>query len=211
METKEVLKQRRSVHYFDSSREIPEKDIKELFDLVKLAPSGYNLQPWEFILIRDPENKKKLRKCAYNQHHVEESSATVIVCGNMDPTKYAERNFQDWVKHGYYSEVDVERTMKQLNKLKQDKDFCKMWTMRSTCLAAMQLMIAAFDMGIGTCPMEGFDPEMTAKEFSIPEDVLPVMLIALGYERQPALPRTYRRPFEDIVHYEKFGEHQKQG
>lgn len=204
METKEILKQRRSVHYFDSSKEISDEQFRELFDLVKLSPSGYNLQPWEFILVRDPENKKRLRKCAFNQHHVEESSATVIVCGNMDPTKYAEKNFKDWVKHGYFSEIDVEKTMKQLNKLKQDEEFCKMWTLRSTCLAAMQLIIAAEDMGIGSCPMEGFNPEMTAKEFGIPDDVLPIMLIALGYESKPALPRNYRRPFEEIVHFEKF-------
>ncbi len=204
METRDVLSQRRSVHYFDSSKEISEEQIRELFDLVKLAPSGYNLQPWEFILVRDPENKKKLRKCAFNQHHVEESSTSVIVCGNMDPTKYAEKNFNDWVKHGYFSEIDVEKTMAQLNKLKEDENFCKMWTMRSTCLAAMQLMIAAEDMGIGTCPMEGFNPEMTAKEFGIPKDVLPIMIIAMGYESKAALPRNYRRPFEEIVHFEKF-------
>jgi len=204
METKEVLLTRRSVHYFDTSKQITDEQIKELFDLVKLAPSGFNLQPWEFVLVRDPENKKRLRKCAMNQKHVEEASAMVIVCGNLDPSKYADKIFEDWVNQGYFDDKVKEKNLAHIRKLKEDKDYCKIWTVRSTVLSAMQLMIAAKDMGIATCPMEGFDPVATAKEFGIPKEVMPIMLIAMGYESKPPLPQVYRRPVEEIVHFEKF-------
>jgi len=204
METRDVILNRRSVHYFEPEKQITDSQLKELFDLVKMAPSGYNLQPWEFVLVRDPENKKRLRKCAMNQKHVEEASAMVIVCGNLDPSKYADKIFDDWVSQGYFSEKVKERSLAQVRKLKEDPEYCRTWTVRSTVLSAMLLMIAAKDMGIATCPMEGFDPKTTAKEFGIPEGVMPIMLIAMGYESKPALPRGYRRPFEEIVHFEKF-------
>jgi len=204
METKEVIKTRRSVHYFDTARQITDEQLSELFDLVKLAPSGYNMQPWEFVVVRDPENKKRLRRCAMNQKHVEEASAMVIVCGNMNPGKYAEKIFDDWVRQGYFGERSKEQALKQVRGIWEKPEYRKIWTTRSTCLSAMLLMIAAKDMGIATCPMEGFDPEATAKEFGIPDDVMPIMLIAMGYESKPALPRVYRRPYEEIVHHEKF-------
>lgn len=204
MEAREVILNRRSVHYFDTEKQITDSQLKELFDLVKMAPSGYNLQPWEFVVVRDPENKKRLRKCAMNQKHVEEASAMVIVCGNLDPSKFADKIFDDWVKQGYFNDEVKDKTLQEVKKLNEKPDYCKTWTVRSTCLSAMLLMIAAKDMGIATCPMEGFYPKMTAKEFGIPDGVMPIMLIAMGYEQKPPLPRVYRRPFEEIVHFEKF-------
>ncbi|WP_256973058.1 nitroreductase family protein [Nostoc sp. T09] len=32
------------------------------------APSGFNLQPWRFIVVREQQNKEKLQVCAFNQH-----------------------------------------------------------------------------------------------------------------------------------------------
>src|SRR5207245_812602 len=51
------------------------------------APSGYNLQPWRFIVVRDPDRKKELRAAAMGQPKVEEAGAVIVFCGDINATR----------------------------------------------------------------------------------------------------------------------------
>ncbi len=204
MDFKKIVEERRSVRNYDSSREVIDEQLRQLFDLVKLSPSSYNLQPWEFIVVRDKESKKRLRKCALDQAHVEEASASIIVLGSTDPMDHAEDIFSDRVRKGYYSEEKKKETIAKVEKLASDRERSRIWAIRSTSLAAMTLMLAAESIGLKTCPMEGFDAEAVKHEFRIPEKYEVVMLITLGYESAPQKPRLKRYGFDEIVHFEKF-------
>jgi nitroreductase len=54
------------------------------------APSGYNLQPWHFVVVRNPEQKRRLREAAMGQAKVEEAGAVIVCCG--DPNAPRGRN-----------------------------------------------------------------------------------------------------------------------
>jgi len=71
----------------------------------------------------------------------------------------------------------------------------------NTSLYAMNVMIAAKGLGLETHPMDGFDEGAVKKAFSIPDDKIIPMLIAVGYLKTgfSLLPRAYRRKFEDFV------------
>jgi iodotyrosine deiodinase len=60
---KEELQRRRSVRDF-SEREIPEQVIKDCLIAAGTAPNGANLQPWHFVVVKDPGLKKKIRVAA---------------------------------------------------------------------------------------------------------------------------------------------------
>ena len=69
----QLVETRRSVHDY-TDEPLDDETVEEIFDRVRLAPSGYNLQPWEFLVLREDENKAALREVAYDQEHVESSS-----------------------------------------------------------------------------------------------------------------------------------------
>jgi nitroreductase len=204
MEFKDVVKNRRSVRDYETGKEVTDEQLKELFDIVKMSPSGYNLQPWEFIVVRNPENKKRLRACAYDQAHVEEASATIIVLGTTDPSPKAEELAADRIKKGTMDDTKKKEFLATVESFSKDKNYAKIWTNRSTSLAAMTLMHAAKSMGLSTCPMEGFKADCIKEEFGIPEKYEVVMLITLGYESKQQPERPMRFGYEDIVHQEKF-------
>lgn len=208
METQEVIESRRSVHDY-TDEPIDDETLYDIFDTVRYSPSGYNLQPWEFLVVREEENQQCLQECAGGQDHVTDAAAGVVVLGNLDPAAHAERNFDDWVEKGYLPNNDARDDLVETIEGWQDwpESERQVWTTRSTALAAMTLMYAAWDEGVATCPMEGFDREAIIEEFGV-EGYEPVMVLTMGYPEEDAADieteRKVRRSAEEIVHEESF-------
>ncbi len=78
MEFYEVLSKRKSVRKYRSDP-VPDDVLKRILEAGRSAPSAKNIQPWRFIIIKDPENKKKIAEACRGQHWIAE--ADVIVCG----------------------------------------------------------------------------------------------------------------------------------
>ena len=66
----DAIRERRSTPSFDG-REIPAEDVRRILDAGLAAPSGYNVQPWRFIVVHSAEQKKRLRAACFNQAKVE--------------------------------------------------------------------------------------------------------------------------------------------
>jgi nitroreductase len=205
----QLVETRRSVHDY-TDEPLDDETVEEIFDRVRLAPSGYNLQPWEFLVLREDENKAALREVAYDQEHVEEAAAAVVVLGNKDPTAHAEAVFDDWLEKGYVPNEDVKQALLEdvegmAEMTEQER---RVWTTRSTALGAMTLMLSAWDEGVATCPMEGFDADALTEAFDVPDGYEPVMLVTMGYpaDGTPDIDneRKARRSVDEIVHYEEF-------
>ncbi|MEZ3114626.1 nitroreductase family protein [Halobaculum sp. MBLA0147] len=209
MSFREVVRTRRSVHEY-SDESLDRETIREIVDDARFSPSGYNLQPWEFLVLDDDEDQAALREVAYDQEHVTGAAATVVVFGNTDPAAHAESVFDDWLDKGYLPGEDVKagllENVEGMAELPEAER--RVWTTRSTALAAMTLMHAAWDRGVASCPMEGFDADGVLDTFDVPDGYEPVMLITLGYPAEGTADlendRKERRPVEEITHFGEF-------
>jgi len=79
----EVIEQRRATPSFDGAP-IPDDDLKAILEAGLKMPSGYNLQPWRFVVVRTPEQRRRLRAASFNQAKVEEASVVIVACGDKD-------------------------------------------------------------------------------------------------------------------------------
>ncbi len=209
MEVIQAIKDRRSINFFETGREISDSQLKELFEIANLAPSSFNLQPWKVVVVRDAERKKILRQCAFNQPKAEEASAVLIMVA--DPKAMEEnidRMLDSWEKLGYMK-ADMRDTYKGMaNNLygQADSQQRRFFAVKNTSLFAMNLMLAAKGLGLETHPMDGFDEECIKKEFKIPADKIIPMLVAVGYLRKGVtlLPRAFRRDVKEFVKYESY-------
>jgi nitroreductase len=207
MDVIEVIRQRRSINFFEQGKELPDEKIKELLELANLAPSSFNVQPWKVVVVRDPARKKVLRKCAFDQPKVEEASAVLIMVA--DPN-FLEDNFSrvldSWVELGYITEDkrDGNRDLAKNLYGTPDSQTRKYVAVKNTSLFAMNLMLAAKGLGLETHPMDGFDEACIKREFNIPTDKLIPMLVAVGDLKSGVtlLPRAFRRKLEEFVRYE---------
>jgi nitroreductase len=206
VEHDEVLSTRRSVHQY-ADEPLDDETLDAIFERVRYAPSGYNLQPWEFLVLREQENKERLMDAANGQEHVVSAAAAVVVLGNTDPAAHAEAVFDDWLAKEYLPNEEVrDAVMGNVEGMAaMDETERRVWTTRSTGLAAMTLMTAAWDAGVASCPMEGFDAAAVVDGFDVPDGYEPVMIVTLGYPAEASdadNERKSRRPVDSFVHHE---------
>lgn len=209
MDVINAIKSRRSINFFEQNKEIPDDKLRELLEISNLSPSSFNLQPWKAVVVKDPERKKALRKCAFDQPKAEEASAVLIMVA--DPKAMEEnidRMLDSWQELGYMKPEMRETYKGMTNNLYGEPDSLKrkFFAVKNTALFAMNIMLAAKGLGLETHPMDGFDEECVKKEFNVPEDKIIPMLIAVGYLRHgiTLLQRAFRRDISEFVKFENY-------
>src|SRR5439155_9020122 len=90
-----AVKERRATPSFEDVP-IHVADLEKIIRAGLEAPSGYNLQPWRFIVVREGEQKKKLRQAAFGQAKVEEASVVIVACG--DPQGWKNGDLEEMLK-----------------------------------------------------------------------------------------------------------------
>ena len=68
----QVLLDRRATPHFRSDP-VPDEYLNAILHFAAQAPSGYNLQPWRFVVVQEAQNRKRLQKAAFNQEKVGEA------------------------------------------------------------------------------------------------------------------------------------------
>src|SRR5215218_844056 len=97
--TQVLLERRATAHFTDE--EVPEEYLSAILRFGAQAPSGYNLQPWRFIVVRNEENRKRLQQVAFNQPKVAEAPVTIICLGMTEEWKErADEVFQEGARRG---------------------------------------------------------------------------------------------------------------
>ncbi|MFQ6037204.1 MAG: nitroreductase family protein [Candidatus Aminicenantales bacterium] len=83
MSVLKAIQERRSVRRYRSDP-VPGDVLLRVLEAARRAPSGKNLQPWKFILVRDKRLKKKLAKASVRQHFIAGAPIVVVACAYPD-------------------------------------------------------------------------------------------------------------------------------
>lgn len=85
MDAIEVIKTRRSIRAYEE-KPVPRDILEDIIDCARLAPSGVNVQPCEYIVITDPQMRRKIAKIADYGKFIAQAGACILVVAK--PTKY---------------------------------------------------------------------------------------------------------------------------
>jgi putative NAD(P)H nitroreductase len=209
MDALEALKERRSINFFDPEQTLSDEKINELLKLAQLSPSAFNLQPWQVVVVKEQENKERLKKCAMGQPKVAEAAVMFIIIA--DPAAL-EPNFETVmdlkIKNGESTEEDKKNMGGWFTKKYGPPEGREraIWATKNTGLFAMNLMLAARAIGLDSHPMDGFDSDKVKAAFNIPDDKILPMLIAVGNLKEGVTlkPRAPRMALDDFVHREEY-------
>lgn len=195
METKDAIKLRRSVKNFDANHQVTDEEITELLSLAVLSPTAFNIQHWRFVVVQDPELRKKLRLAAWDQAQVTDSSLLIILCADLkawekSPDQYwknAPKEVQDFMLPA------IDNYYRNKDQVQRDE------AIRSCGIAAQTLMLTAKSMGYDSCPMDGFDFSAVAELINLPNDHIIALFVAIGKGITEATPRGGQLALNDIM------------
>jgi len=206
MNYKEIIEKRRAINFFDPDRDVSDELLGAMIDLAAKAPSSFNLQPWNLMVLRDTATKEKLKALAWDQPKVVEAPVTLIVLADKDgwqeghPT--VEKNWQEMLGSGA---MEPEQRDWFLNAAKSlyawSPEASLAYAVKNTGFFAMGLMYAATSLGLETHPMDGFDHEGVREAFKIPDNYWIPLLLAVGYPTPDLelLPPKWRKSRDEIV------------
>lgn len=201
----EVLLNRRATNHF-TDEEVPEEYLNAILRFGGQAPSGYNLQPWRFIVVRDAENRKRLQKVAYNQPKVAEAPVVIICLGMKEEWKErAGEVFREGAERGA-GRVDTWEKAREGAVAALSKAPMPLWVNRHTMIAVTTMMLVAEAYGFDTAPMEGFDAAGVKREFGVPDEAEVCALLAIGRAAPPEKAYPGRFELDRIVYSERYGE-----
>ena len=200
----QVLLDRRATSHFEPDP-VPDEYLQAILQFAAQAPSGYNLQPWRFVVVRDAENRIRLQQAAFGQAKVGEAPVVVIFVGMKQEWRdRADEVFREGAARGAGRPENVAKYQQGaidfLNTLPMD-----VWVNRHTMIAFTTMMYVAESFGFDTAPMEGFDAAAVKREFNIPDEAEVVALLAIGKLRAPDKPYTGRFVLDQIAFNEEFG------
>lgn len=200
-ELAQVVRQRRATPHFLPDP-VPEEVLNAVLSLGAEAPSGFNFQPWRFLVLRSTEQRARLRAAAFDQAKITEAPAVIVALAD---------------RVGWKQKVDeilktkarrTGRPEKGITKQKHDalafidQGSPAVWLTRQVMIAFTYLMLTAEFLGWDTAPMEGFDPAAVRDVLKLPSTTEVIALLAIGRAADPARPEHPGRLSTDQIAYD---------
>ncbi len=174
---------RSSVRRYLVDRPVDDRHLSAVLEAARLAPSAENAQPWRFVVVRDPEVRQRLIEEAfsgiYRRSRRIDAPVFLALCGVHGAVDLAARV----AGHSSYTLTDCG-------------------------IAGEHVVLAAADLGLGTCWIGMFDRRRARRALGIPAGVNLIALIALGWPADPvreAPPVKGRKPLSAIAWTDRWG------
>lgn len=206
MDFKDVAANRRSINFFDKDKDVSEDLLGQILETAAKAPSSFNLQPWNVIVLRTREAKEKLLPLAWNQPKIVEAPVVLIVLADKSgwreghPT--VEKNWKEMLAAGSMQPTQRDWFLNAAKGLYDwNSDANLAFAAKNTGFFCMGLMYAATSLGLASHPMDGFDHEGVRKAFAIPDNFWVPLLLAVGYPKPGLVLNApkWRKTKEEIV------------
>ena len=199
----QLLLDRRATRSF-KPEPVPDEYLDAILRLGTQAPSGYNLQPWRFLVVREAENRRRLMQVAFGQSKVGEAPVVVVALGmKQEWRRTAEEIFREGAARRAGSR-DWETYMRSAMGF-LDTQAMNAWVTKHTMIAFTTMMYVAEAYGLDTAPMEGFDAAAVKREFAIPDEAEVMALLAIGYAQGDDKPYGGRFELSRVVFEEQYG------
>ncbi len=177
------LSWRYATKLFDPAKKVSSENLAKILESIKLAPTSFGLQPFHVINVVDSAKREELKALAWNQSQVTDSSHFLVFCARKDIKERIEKFFD--LATGGDENVKVAMSSYKDMMLGFESSLLPEakipWATRQAYIALSFAMAACTELEIDSCPMEGFDSAAFKSSLDLPENITPVVCLAVGY------------------------------
>lgn len=218
MNKAEILKAhnyRRAIKEFEVDQKISKDDFDFILEVGRKSPSSFGWEPWKFVVIQNPELRKKLSGPSWGaQKQLASASHFVILLARQPKDMRPGSEYLDYISK------DVDKLPEDIEKMKldffknfQDNEFDLTddrklfdWTCKQVYLPFANMMTAAAQIGIDSCPIEGFD-RMKVEKILVDESIIDAehfgvaAMVAFGYRKTDSPFPNTRQEMDKVVEW----------
>jgi nitroreductase len=195
-----AIRKRRSVRKF-RSEPLSGGQIERLMVAAQLAPSGCNVQPWRFLVVKDRQLKRRLCVAAFGQKFVEEAPVVFVCCGDLSSWKRTRQCTQELLEANgaRLSRETEEALMGRVDgAVLAGMQERVPTTLLNVAIAVEHVVLEAVELGLGSCWVRLFDEKQVKQSLHLPDNLCVVALLPVGVpDHEPKA--TPRLPLSDIV------------
>ncbi len=190
----ELLNRRRTVREY-SAREVPFELIEMAIATAGTAPSGANMQPWRFVVVSDPQVKRKIREAAekeeYESYHGRMSEKWLRRLAALGTDEH-----KPFLEIAPYLIVVFRITSVEENGESEPTYYSQ----ESVGIAVGMLLAALHNMGLTTLTHTPSPMKFLQQILGRPKAEVPFVLIPVGYPAVDAkVPDIERKPLSEIM------------
>lgn len=204
---------RHATKAFDQDKRISDEDFNTILEIGRLSPSSFGFEPWKFVVVQDRVLREKMKSFSWGaQGQLETASHFILVLARKQTDMvYSSDYIQHVMKDVKQMSDDVVKMYSGFYEQFQKVDFDLLsnernlndWSMKQVYIALGNMMTGAAYLGIDSCPMEGFDYQLTeqfiAEELKLDtEQYAPAVMVAFGYRKEEPRPKT-RQTLDSVV------------
>lgn len=196
MDVLSISKNRYTTKAYDPTKIIPQEQFERLLQILRLAPSSINIQPWHYFIADNDAAKQRIAKSlvgkyAYNAPKVLDSSHTILFCTKADITEqHLDKILNQDDVNGRFKDEKTKQDQKNgragyVDYYRNEKGDVQRWAENQTFIALGQILLAAGIEGIDATPIGGFNEEIISEELKLAEQgLIPSVLLTLGYRSE---------------------------
>jgi nitroreductase len=203
----QALQWRYATKAFDPEKKIPAETMAIIEQSLVLTPSSYGLQPWKFLIVTDKATRETLVPHSWGQRQVADCSHLVVFTvkrtfGEADVDALIARTAE--VRGVSRDALQTYRDIMVGDIVKGPRSRAyEDWAKRQTYIALGQLMLTAAQLGVDSCPMEGFVPDKYDEVLGLAAKGLTTSVACpLGYrstnDKYASAPKV-RYPAEQVI------------
>ncbi|WP_233112969.1 NAD(P)H-dependent oxidoreductase [Aggregatibacter actinomycetemcomitans] len=201
-----------ATRYYDPARKISKEDFDYILELGRLSPSSVGSEPWQFLVIQNPELRQALKPVSWGMAtQLDDASHVVVILANKNMC-YDSEDFRANLERRGLTEEQIQTNMvtyqrfqtQHINVLENDRTLFD-WASKQTYIALANMMTGAALIGIDSCPIEGFNyaevNRILAQTGAYNADKYAVSVaVTFGYRAKDIRPKA-RKPLNEIVHW----------
>lgn len=183
---KEIVEQRHAAKGFND-QVISDALMAELVEMIRLTPTSFNLQPWKVKVVTEQSVKDQLLPASWKQPQVTTCSHLLVFCANMRLNELADKLESQMLADGT-PEATVSFFIGMIRQWVSslDANGQLVWAQKQVYIALSHAMNGAKALGFDSCPMEGFVPVDYSRILELPDDLVPTVVLPLGYTDTPS-------------------------
>jgi nitroreductase len=195
-----AIEKRRSIRKF-KDEPLSERQIEQLLEAARLAPSGCNVQPWRFIVVTNKQLKKRLRQASFNQEFVENAPMVIVCCGDLLSWKATRKRTQETLDEGNIDlNNECESALNDRIEWAIEAEIHERIpsTLLNVAIAIEHIVLEAIELGLGSCWVRLFDENRIKQLLNLPEHICVVAILPVGVPDEEPAPRP-RLPLSELI------------